>query len=329
VLRAGWPSGVTLLDERSLALLEGLGEDPPAGALAVLVCEFADVTRDAGELVGRGLLGPAADRDFAALAPASGRWTVPEVAQITARFHHHPEVRHVVFLGQAETLDRRSMDRLLLLTEEPPSPLLLLLGVPRVEQLPATIRGRATTVLELDVLPAPARVRALVERGVAETTARDAVELAGVRPSLAGPLAADSTLRELAREALDPRLDHRAPLEGAERRVLALAALAAALSRVRADPTRAVEVRPRRYEELDPEEKLLFRELVEVWAQHRRRTLVALLGELPAVAVTDLEACLREIERLQERLLVPVTPATAFAALALSSPPIRPARGAR
>lgn len=319
MLRSGWPSGVALVDESSLSLLESLADDPPTGSLVVLACEFADVAADAGDLVARGLLGSAAAEDLHVAVPEGDRWTVGEVEELARRASRYPRLRHVLLVDSAETMERRALDRLLLLLEEPPSPLLVILVVPRFDVLPSTIRGRAAVELRIGVLSAAARVRALESRGVGPQVAREAVALAGVRPSLAGPFAADANLRELARRALAPELD-RDVVAGSERRVQALASLAAVLAAVRRDPSGALELRERRYEDLDAAAKPVFRELVAVWADHRRRWLGGMLGNMPAHHMPDLERCLAEVGVLQDRLRVPVNPSLAFSACAAASP---------
>lgn len=319
MLRSGWPSGVALVDEGSLSVLEALSEDPPEGSLVVLACEFADVAFDAGVMVAGGLLGSAAVEDFHACSPEGERWTVAEVESLAGRVLRYPRLRHVLLVDRAETMERRALDRLLLLLEEPPSPLLVLLVVPRADALPATIRGRAVREVAVGVLPVDDRVRALVARGVGVQVAREAVDLAGVRPSLAGPFAADAELRALARRALDPVVDAR-PVTGSEERLAALSSVAMVLAAVRRDPSSQVVVEACGYEDLDAPGKASFRELVAVWAAHRRRYLVGLLAGLPASQAAGLEASLAAIDVLEARLRVPVGPSAAFAAFAASSP---------
>lgn len=321
VLQAGWPSGVALVDETSLSVLEALAEDPPSGSLVVLACEFADVSRDAGDMVARTMLGSSAEEDLHLAFPEGERWTVGEVEEIARRLTRYPRTRHVVLVDAAESLERRALDRLLLLLEEPPSPLLVLMVVPRFDVLPATIRGRAAAQVRIGVLSAAERVRALVSRGVGPQVAREAVELAGPRPSLAGPFASDAHLRDLARRGLSPEVGLDA-VASSDRRVLELSTLAYALAAVRRSPGSPVELRERRYEDLDPASRVLFRELVHVWADHRRRGLCALLPLLPSHAMPLLERSLEEVSLLEERLRVPVGPALAFAACVASSPAV-------
>lgn len=319
VLQAGWPSGVALVDETSLSVLESIAEDPPSGSLVVLACEFADVSRDAGDMLARTMLGSSAEEDLHLAFPEGERWTVGEVEEIARRLTRYPRSRHVVLVDAAESLERRALDRLLLLLEEPPSPLLVLMVVPRFDVLPATIRGRAAAEVRIGVLSAAERVRALVSRGVGPQVAREAVDLAGPRPSLAGPFASDANLRDLARRGLSPEVGLDA-VASSDRRVLELSTLAFALAAVRRSPGSPVELRERRYEDLDPASRVLFRELVHVWADHRRRGLCALLPSLPPHAMPLLERSLEEVLLLQERLRVPVGPSLAFAACAASSP---------
>jgi hypothetical protein len=319
VLRAGWPSGVALVDELSLSALEELAEDPPSGSLVVLGCEYADVSRDAGEMVARGMLGASAEEDLHVLSPEGERWTVGEIEDLSRRVARYPRTRHVVVVDAAETLERRALDRLLLLLEEPPSPLLVLLVVPRFDVLPATIRGRAAREVRIGVLSSSDRAKALAQRGVGLQVARDAVDLAGPRPSLAGPFAADAALRDLARRGLAP---HAGPgtVSSAETRVRDLATLAHVLAAIRRDPSAVFEIRERRYEDLDPSSRMVFRELVHVWAAHRRRWICSLLPLASPTAMPSLERSLTELVLLEERLRVPVNPSLAFAACAAASP---------
>lgn len=321
VLRSGWPSGVALVDEDSLSVLETLAEDPPEGSLVVLACEFADVALDAGDLVARGLLGADVLEDFHPATPEGERWTVGEVEALASRVLRYPRRRHVLLVDRAETMERRALDRLLLLLEEPPTPLLAILVVPRADVLPTTIRGRAAEEVAIGVLSAVERMKALESRGVGSAVAREAVELAGVRPSLAGPFAADATLRELARRALDPVLDARA-VTGTEERMVALASVASVLAAVRRDPNAPASIETCGYEDLEPAGKVMFRELVAVWADHRRRWLAGLLVGVPAHVAPVLERSFRDVDTLLERLRVPVGPSLAFAACAAASPRI-------
>lgn len=315
VLRAGWPSGVALLDESSVVVLEALADEPPAGGLVVLVCEFADVAADAGELVAAGILGRDLREDFLDLAPAGERWTVAEVEDLALRLHRYPRNRHVVLLRDADRLDRRALDRFLILLEEPPSPLLVLLCVPRQDVLPATIRGRAAVTVELGVLPAPSRIAALVDQNVAPSAAQEAVTLAGIRPSLAGPFAADTELRALARACFESGLEDRSPLLDGYRRLNAMATLAGVLAEIRATPDAPVELRERSLDELTPAGRGMLREVLLVWSDHRRRALLAALVTVSARDVVELERCLEELETFHRRLRVPVTPPLSMAAL--------------
>jgi hypothetical protein len=193
--------------------------------------------------------------------------------------------------------------------------------VPRADVLPTTIRGRAAAEVAIGVLAPVDRVRALESRGVGPAVAKEAVELAGVRPSFAGPFAADATLRELARRALDPVIDARA-VTGTEERLVALASVASVLATIRRDPSSSAPIESCGYEDLEPPGKAMFGELVAVWAEHRRRWLAGLLVDVPAHAAPVLERSFRDVDTLLERLHVPVGPSLAFAACAAASPRI-------
>ena len=321
VIRSGWPSGVALLSEDSLAALEGLADDPPAGSLVVLVSPFADVAGDSVELVARGILGPAVHEDYRLVTPDGERWTVADMEALVLSVSRHPRCRHVVALSDADRMEKRIFDRLLLLLEDPPTPLLMVLCVPRVETLPGTVRGRASEVMLLEVLSEPQRVRALVSKGVPESAALDAVRLAGERPSLAGLLALESPLRPLAREAFDPALPTGDRLGVAARRLGAISTLATALLEVRRDPAAAVSVPVSRFEDLAPEGKALARDLLTVFVAHRRRYLLEMLPGVSASEMSTLETALRALDLLLVRLRIPVSPLLALTELAASAEP--------
>lgn len=321
VIRSGWPSGVALLSEDSLGVLEGLADDPPAGSLVVLVSAFTDVATDAVELLARGVLGPALNEDFRVVSPAGERWTVADMDSLLASLARHPRHRHVVALADADRMEKRVFDRLLLLLEDPPTALLMVLCVPRLETLPGTVRGRASETVLLEVLSESQRVRALVAKGVPELSAVEAVRLAGERPSLAGLLSLESPLRVLAREAFEPSIPSVDRLASAARRLTALSTLAAALLEVRKDPTGAVSVPVSRFEDLSPEGKVLARELLGVFVSHRRRYLLNLLSTVSASSMPDLEAALAALDVFLERLRIPVTPLLALVELSGAGEP--------
>lgn len=306
VLRAGWPSGVALLDEASLVELEMAADDPPAGSLLVLACEYADIATDAGGLIAAEMLGVNSASDFLPMTPISTRWGVADVAALADRVAVYPKSRHVVLLPSADEFERRALDRLLLVLEEPPSPLLVLLCVSRASLLPETIIGRAAKIVELRVLSSAAREAALVEHGVAPAVAAESVALAGVRPSLAGPFAADVRLRELARVALSAADQHSRPVHAAYLRLAALSTLAGLLAAVRRDPLSGVEFRAWDLDEIDQVGRRVLLDLLQVWAAHRRDALVKLLVSGDASVVDRVQEELLALESFHERVATPV-----------------------
>ena len=319
VIRSGWPSGVSLLSESSLSALEALADDPPAGTLVVLISPFTDVSSDAVDLLARGVLGSAFTDDVLRPEPSGETWTVSDVEAVLLAVQRVPRHRHVVVLGGVDRMDKRVFDRLLLLLEDPPTPLLLLLTVTRAELLPGTIRGRASVTLPLEVLSATQRVQALVTKGVARPEAEEAVELAGERPSLAGLLALEPSLRGLVREVFDPVFPERGIVEAAAVRLERISTLAAVLLAVRRNPGEAVAVPVSSYEDLPPEGKSLARELFTLLVARRRRFLLGLLPALPAARMLWWEEALGALEEFTRRIRVPVTPLLALVTLFVTS----------
>jgi hypothetical protein len=163
-------------------------------------------------------------------------------------------------------------------------------------------------------------VLALVEQDVLETVAIEAVALAGIRPSLAGPLAADAPLRNLAKACFEPGLTDSAPVLDGYHRLAAMTTLAGVLAEVRAAPGSAVELRERSLEDLSPAGRAMLREVLVVWGDHRRRSLLAMLPTVAAQEVEYLERRLLALEVFQERLRVPVSAGLCMAALVALSP---------
>lgn len=320
LLKSGWPTGVGLIAEASLSIIEQLAEDPPQGALAVFVCEFADIALDACDIVAQGILGVTYASDLWRCSPSGERWTVADVEELAFRVQRYPRLRHVLVLPDADRLDRRCADRLLVLLEEPLTPLLMLMCVPRRELLPATIRGRAALEVNLEVLSVPERVKSLMLKGVSAAVAAESVALAGVRPSLAGLFAADSGLRALAKDAFNPHLRSKSPLFETQRRLSFLATFASALRTVRADVTATRSLELLRYEDLDAESKLLTRELLLVWVEHRRALLVSLVETCSQDALVDIGVCLESLEVFVSMLRTPIAPSLALSALVAASP---------
>jgi glutamyl-tRNA reductase len=83
--------------------------------------------------------------------------------------------------------------------------------------------------------------------------------------------------------------------------------------------TAPVELRERDLEDLSPGARAMLREVLVVWADHRRRALLANLVTVTADRMEALERCLQEIETFHRRLRVPVSPALCMAALIAAS----------
>lgn len=315
VIRSGWPTGISLLSEGCLASIEALADDPPAGTLVVLVSPFSDVAADSVDLLARGILGSAFTEDYLRPEPSGDSWTVGDLEGVLSVVQRVPRSRHVVVLRNVDRMDKRVFDRLLLLLEDPPTPLLLLLTVSRAELLPGTIRGRATVTLPLEVLSATQRVQALVAKGVSPADASEAVDLAGERPSLAGLLALEPSLRALGASVLDPVFPVADTVRAASVRLEEVSTLAAVLLAVRKNPGEAVSVKVSSYEDLSPEGKGLARELLALMVGRRRRFLLGLLTDLPATRMPVWEESLAALELFSRRIGIPVTPLLALARL--------------
>lgn len=295
--------------------LEALSDDPPAGALVVLVSPFTDVASDCLDLFARGVLGRAFAEDFYSPRPSGESWTVADLDAVLLCVRKVPRLRHLVALSGMDTTDRRVFDRLLLLLEDPPTPLLVVVTVSRLESLPGTIRGRASTVLALEVLSPAERVAALVAKGVPEPDARQAVDLAGERPSLAGLLALEPTIRSLALSVLDPVFPVESLVASAALRLGQAATLAEVLLAVRSNPSEPVSVPFTRFEDLSPEGKALAREVLGLLVSRRRRFLVEALAGVSAVEAPGLLASLKALEAFSARLRMPVSPLASLVTL--------------
>jgi len=261
------------------------------------------------------VLGRAFGDDFYAPQPSGETWTVADLDAVLLHVRKVPRLRHLVALPGMDRTDRRVFDRLLLLLEDPPTPLLVVVTVSRLESLPGTIRGRASATLFLEVLSPAERVSALVAKGVSESDAAQAVMLAGDRPSLAGLLALEPTIRSLASSAFDPVFPVEGLVEEAVNRLGQVATLAEVLLAVRKDPSKPVSVPFTRFEDLSAEGKVLARELLGLLVARRREFLLDRLVVVSAVDAPVLLGELAGLDLFSSRLRLPVSPLVSLVAL--------------
>lgn len=90
--------------------------------------------------------------------PESERWTVEEVVELVVRPSHMRPYgdRRVIVVADADRMAKGASDRLLLTIEEPSASVTFMLLCADAANLPATIRGRMTSVVELEVSRAAA-----------------------------------------------------------------------------------------------------------------------------------------------------------------------------
>lgn len=185
---AGLATLAGLLDDASLSRLAGLAASPPTGTVVVLEAPAGDAGMAAATALAPLLLADpeAALRDVRAAAPAGDRWTVAELdLMVIAPAALAPIERTVVAVASAAAMDVRAAEHLLKVLEEPPSPAVFLLVVHRAGDLLATIRGRASAVVRLELADPPTRTAQLVAGGLDAALAAEVVDLCGNNVALA------------------------------------------------------------------------------------------------------------------------------------------------
>lgn len=302
-----------LLDGPSLDALEELADEPVPGSVVVLACRVPGLAVAAAETWARRILGSAFRRDFMRMAPAGDRWLVGEVAEVERALSVFPVSRHVMVLEHAEDMDARVRDRLLRILEEPAVPVSVVLIVPDAQDVPPTLRGRASAVLTLQPAPPAAQVDALVAAGFSSSAAKEAVALAGPLADVLPLLAGSPAARAAVKTAVSARLDASAPIRDAVSRADAAARAACAL----------LGLDPAPWEELSPEGKTLARRILRVFFGHRRQVLAGLLGRVPADQVPAVVRAVDAVDRAERRLRLGVSPTLLLVALGVESPPVR------
>lgn len=302
-----------LLDGPSLDALEELADEPVPGSVIVLACRVPGLAVAAAETWARRILGSAFRRDFLRMAPAGDRWLVGEVAEVEKALSVFPAVRHVMVLERAEDMDARVRDRLLRVLEEPSVPVSVILVVPDTQDVPPTLRGRASAVLTLQPAPPPAQVDALVAAGFSSSAAKEAVALAGPLADVLPLLAGSPAARAAVKAAVSARLDAGSPIRDAVSRADAAARAACAL----------LEVDPAPWEDLSPEGKTLARRILRVFFGQRRHVLAGLLARVPVDQVSAVVQAVEAVDRAERRLRMGVSPTLVLTALGCESPPVR------
>jgi hypothetical protein len=325
-------TGLEFLDEGSLVAIENVGEDMPSGAMIILASSFFDVSVAAGTWIAYTILGPHAAVDFVYAKPQTDKWVVDELLAILDVLKHYPDYRHVILLTEAQSLDARAWDRLLVVAEEPSSPLLLILTVNNTALLPATIRSRAADIIDLHLITPDQRANILARDGVTNAAAQEAVSLAGTQPTLASLFALSHPLRIFARNALSSNLAVDLPGIAAIEKLNTLNALARVLCKQQVinnkDPAdKSPDLKPLkdfsksvRFDELDSNEKDMLRVLLALWCANRRSLLLDLLNTTDSSISQSLFLSLQQLERFEMLLRIPVTPPVALSALFATTP---------
>lgn len=304
-----------LLDASSLDAIEELADAAVPGTLLVFSCPLEDVASAAARSYGRLIIGNAAAvHDILTFAPEEGRWRVADLEPLQARVLNQPHSRHVLILENADQMDSRCHDRLLLLVEEPTSPTVVILCVPSAGLLPATLRGRSAAELVLSPPSIGDRVRALVEKGVSSAAAGVAVDLAGSLVSLALPIARCPELRAVAKKALNPDLDASRPVISAIQQVTRLDELSALTLAADTDPVAGSPVRQPPASQVNARN----RALVRLWLEHRRRAVATAVQA--GVPLGLVEAELDAQDQLLRRVQTPTNLRLAVAAFAVETP---------
>jgi hypothetical protein len=313
---------LALLDGPSQDLLEEIADEPLPGSLVVLACRIPALASSAAMALGRRMLGSAdSRRDVARFAPAGENWLVDEVAEVAARAALMPDTRHFLVLDRAERLDQKVFDRLLRLIEEPPAPLTMVLVVPSLSDVPATLLGRASVAVTLLPADRAGHVTALVDAGATLPAAREAVSLSGTQVQWALPLSVSSALRSKMKALVSPRFEPAAPVADALERLVLASSIAAAVDAAAGQGVG--EVPTVRFDEVDAAGKSAARDLLRLFVEHRRTALVSALPRLDGAQLETVAACLSALDRFEERLRRNVTASIALAALAAESPVLR------
>lgn len=192
------------LAAQSRRLLGAAATGPPP-VLAILAGGYDDLSVGSAELLAsRWVRDPAArSEDLRVFTPASDRWTVAELEQLLARTALQPRDRHVLVVSHASGIDLRGAEKLLKTLEEPPAATTFVLCVDALDDLTATLRGRADFSVEVEPAAESERVEQLVARGVVRHIAEEATRLSGRLVGLASVLAQNAELLDAARVAFE------------------------------------------------------------------------------------------------------------------------------
>lgn len=172
--------GVDLLSEQSRLAMSSLLRTPRRAGLYVVASASLFLAEQSAELLARSWLGGSAGSGDVVVASPQGEWTVAEVvsrvvypSQIAS-----PAGRVVVMRGAAPA-SRAVHDRLLLLTEDPPEGVSVVMCVRSLSDLSRTLLGRSLASVEVAAASSGLVVEALVSRGADRGRVERASAVAG------------------------------------------------------------------------------------------------------------------------------------------------------
>lgn len=169
------------------------------------------------------------DEDLRVARPASDRWTIEELDELViAPSALKPSVRNLIVLCRADNIAPGAYAHLLKTIEEPPAPTTFVFSLRSMASLPATLRGRAAAVCQIQGLDERSHAEALTALGLSAAQAASLVEVTAPFSVWASALASPSSV-ELALAAFDVPLSRRLPITVATELAEACDAVTAAL----------------------------------------------------------------------------------------------------
>ena len=137
--------------DASVALDELAARLPHTGAV-VLQCPFMTLAVETGRRLGETVVPDSAGFDVHVASPEGQQWTLEEIDRdVVATVSLSALSRHIMVVGAVDDLTAQAADRLLKTIEEPAAPTLWLLCARDVGSLPATLRSRVVSVLDVHV----------------------------------------------------------------------------------------------------------------------------------------------------------------------------------
>ena len=294
------------LDESDALSLEQLSGTSLAGTATLLVGSDMGAVFAAAARLAESQLHASGDLDVHHAIASGDKWTLDDIDdRIIKPASLRAFERNLIVVADADRMSSAGFDHLLKTVEEPAGTSHFLLCASSVDMLPATLRGRCSTILTLRPAPAHQRLGLLTEAGASDEFAAELARLSPDNLRLALAAAARPDVIDDLRTYASTPVDTQTPTATADRVLAAIICLTEAMAaagkakpaRRSSAPTAKASLRPK-WDTLTPAQRPDARRLLA--ALLRRWTTEVIRGAAAVESISGLSAAQRKLEAIAD-----------------------------